>query len=198
MAWLKDTNLDGEHVFLIPLERSHSDALVTDSKDGKLWGLWFTQVPSPTTVNDYVEAALKDKSDGVSLPFVVINKLSGKIIGSTRFCHADASNRRLEIGYTWYSKSFQKTSVNTETKLLLLNHAFEELKCIAVEFRTHWHNMESRRAISRLGAKQDGIIRNHQIQDDGSYRDTVVFSILESEWQNVKKNLNHQLRKRCH
>jgi len=129
----------------------------------------------------------------LSLPFVVIDNDNGKIIGATRFCNASADSRRVEIGYTWYSTSYQRTSVNTECKLLLLTYAFEALDAIAVEFRTHWHNEKSRKAITRLGAKQDGVLRNHSIQADGAYRDTVVFSIINLEWPTVKKSLQFKL-----
>jgi RimJ/RimL family protein N-acetyltransferase len=130
-----------------------------------------------------------------ALPFVVRANATGEIVGCTRYFHVDAANRRLEIGYTWYAKRTQRTAINTECKILLLTHAFETLKCIAVEFRTHWFNHASREAIARLGAKQDGVLRNHQISPDGSYRDTVVFSIIESEWPAVKQHLRYLLEK---
>jgi len=191
--WLYDTVLEGSHVKLIPLTESHAGALVKAASDGSLWELWYTSVPGKDNVSGYIAFALEEKKAGRALPFVVINKATEEIIGSTRFCNADTRNQRVEIGYTWYAKSFQKTAVNTECKYLLLSHAFEELSAIAVEFRTHWHNHGSRAAIARLGAKQDGVLRNHQVDADGRYRDTVVFSITNQEWPTVKKGLKHKL-----
>lgn len=150
-------------------------------------------MPDSSSVDKYIKDALIDKQNGTALPFVVFHNRSQKIIGTTRFCSAEVNQKRLEIGYTWYGKSFQRTGVNTECKFLLLSHAFEYLEAIAVEFRTHWHNQLSRAAITRLGAKQDGILRNHRKASDGSYRDTVVFSIIDHEWPVVKKALNHKL-----
>lgn len=193
--FLQPVELQSETVKLLPLHQSHADGLVQAASDGSLWELWFTSVPSPASIQNYIAEALKQQEQGLSLPFVVVEKHSGKIIGSTRFCHADAVNTRLEIGYTWYGKSYQRSSVNSECKLMLLQHAFETLKVIAVEFRTHWHNHGSRQAIARLGAKQDGVLRNHQQLPDGSYRDTVVFSIINSEWPSVKNNLMFRLAK---
>ena len=128
-----------------------------------------------------------------AMPFAVFDNASGDIVGSTRYFNVDAANRRLEIGHTWYAKRAQRSPINTECKLLLLTHAFESLNCIAVEFRTHWFNQQSRAAIARLGAKQDGVLRNHQLMPDGSRRDTVVFSILDSEWPAVRAHLNFLL-----
>lgn len=194
--WLKAVQLEGESVRLRALRIEDRDALLAAAQDGALWKLWFTSVPSVESVDQYITTALKDQAIGLSLPFVVEHKESGKIIGSTRFCNAVAQHRRIEIGYTWYSKSFQKTSVNTQCKQLLLEHAFSTLHAIAVEFRTHWHNHASRAAIARLGAKQDGVLRNHSIEPDGAYRDTVVFSILEREWPSVRKGLLFKLAQR--
>ena len=187
--WLQNIELESENIKLIPLAPEHKEALVEAATDGELWELWFTSVPSIQNINEYISTALQQKSQGLALPFVVVEKANGKIIGSTRFCNADIINQRVEIGYTWYSKSYQKTSCNTECKLLLLTHAFESLNSIAVEFRTSWHNQASRSAIARLGAKQDGVLRNHQKIQDGGYRDTVVFSIINVEWLSVKANL---------
>lgn len=191
--WLEETQLTGERVVLLPLQRNHASHLVEAAADGKLWDLWFTLVPSKSTINNYIDFALDEKDQGRSLPFVVVDKATGNIIGSTRYCNATPEHKHLEIGYTWYAKSYQRTCINTECKYLLLSHAFEKLGAIAVEFRTHWHNHPSRAGILRLGAKQDGVIRNHQISADGSYRDTVVFSILENEWPAVKKSLGFKL-----
>tara|TARA_Y100000310_G_C20347406_1_gene652645 strand:+ start:66 stop:668 length:603 start_codon:yes stop_codon:yes gene_type:complete len=191
--WLRDVELESENITLTPLTMAHADALVNAAMDGELWKLWFTSVPNAETISDYIATALEQRDKGLSLPFVVIDKASGEVIGSTRFCNADPINQRLEIGYTWYSKTYQKTSCNTECKLLMLNHAFETLDAIAVEFRTSWHNQASRTAIARLGAKQDGVLRNHQKMPNGGYRDTVVFSIINSEWLSVKENLTFKL-----
>ncbi|WP_025255162.1 GNAT family N-acetyltransferase [Alteromonas sp. ALT199] len=191
--WFKDIELESENIKLTPLTMEHADALVNAATDGELWKLWFTSVPSAEIIDDYITSALEQKAKGLSLPFVVIDKASGEVIGSTRFCNADLLNQRVEIGYTWYSKSYQKTSCNTECKLLLLTHAFESLEAIAVEFRTNWHNQASRSAITRLGAKQDGVLRHHQRMPNGGYRDTVVFSIINTEWLAVKENLTFKL-----
>jgi RimJ/RimL family protein N-acetyltransferase len=190
----EEIELESESIKLIPLKKEYAKDLAMASSDGKLWELWFTSVPNQETIDDYITHALIDKNKGTALPFAILDKKTNKIIGSTRFCNADLDNKRLEIGYTWYSKSYQRSSVNTECKNLLLCHAFETLNAIAVEFRTHWHNQESRKAIARLGAKQDGVLRNHQ-KTNGVYRDTVVFSILDSEWASVQVNLAYKLAK---
>ena len=194
-TWLKKVTIESETVSLVPLQKEHAASLVEAASDGELWNLWFTTVPDEATIDSYIGFALSEQQKGRSLPFVVVHKETQKIIGSTRYCNADTGNKRVEVGYTWYSKSFQRSSVNTECKLLLLTHAFEELSAIAVEFRTHWFNQTSRKAIARLGAKQDGILRNHQLMPDGSYRDTVVFSIINNEWLAVKSHLMNKLRK---
>jgi RimJ/RimL family protein N-acetyltransferase len=191
--WLKEVELESKSVQLSPLRAEHADALVTAASDGNLWELWYTSIPNKDSVNKYIDDALAEQKKGLALPFVVIDRASNQIIGSTRFCHADIVNQRVEIGYTWYAKSFQRSSINTECKLLLLGHAFETLEAIAVEFRTHWHNEASRKAIARLGAKQDGVLRNHQKTPEGLYRDTVVFSIINLEWIAVKTSLQHRL-----
>lgn len=193
--WLKQTKLIGKNVELVPLEKSHRDSLLEVSNDGKLWKLWFTSVPSEDSVDAYIKFALEEQEKGRALPFVVVNKADRKIIGSTRYCNVDSQSKRLEIGYTFYAKSFQRTGANTECKYLLLKNAFEDLDAIAVEFRTHWHNLKSRQAISRLGAKQDGVLRNHLVDHNGIIRDTVVFSIIQSEWKAVKKSLEFEMSK---
>ncbi len=190
--WIQSTVLSGQHVVLEPLTIDHAPALAEAAADGELWRLWYTFVPAPDAVEGYIETALAEREAG-GLAFAVRDRASDTVIGSTRFCHVDVANRRPEIGYTWYAKRFQRSPVNTECKRLLLGHAFEALDAIAVEFRTHWHNRASRAAIARLGAKQDGVLRNHQISDDGVLRDTVVFSILAHEWPAVKKSLNFSL-----
>ncbi|TGN10623.1 GNAT family N-acetyltransferase [Leptospira ilyithenensis] len=185
--------LIGKYVELHPLRKEHTTFLEEAVADGKLWELWFTSVPTPANMGKWIEKANEEEYEGVSLPFVVKRKSDGKFVGSTRFMNIEKDVRRLEIGHTWYSKSAQKTEVNTECKLLLLDHAFENLKCIAVELRTHIFNVESRKAIQKLGAKEDGILRNHRIMPNGTIRDTVVYSIIETEWPTVKTNLQYRL-----
>ena len=171
--WLAELELKGDVVTLLPLKMEHASELVKAASDGDLWNIWYTSVPSAVLVYSYIDFALTEKAAGRSLPFVVIDNVTQQVIGATRFCNADIIQKRVEIGYTWYSKSFQRTSVNAECKFLLLKHAFEKLSAIAVEFRTHWHNHTSRGAIARLGAKQDGILRNHRKMANGSFQDTV-------------------------
>ncbi len=192
-TWLQEAELEGDTVTLIPLRRQHADALLQAASDGNLWDLWYTSVPNAETMENYLDVAIEEQSTGRFLGFVVVENATGEIVGTTRFCNADTKNKRVEIGYTWYAKRCQRTRVNTECKYLLLQHAFEYLNSIAVEFRTHWHNYASRAAITRLGAKQDGVLRNHQKSADGSYRDTVVFSIIDHEWAVVKKGLLFKL-----
>ncbi len=194
--WINPITLKGEHATLEPLALEHAAALGEASKDGELWKLWYTGVASPETADAYVKAALQMFDNRSAMPFVIRENKTGKIIGSTRFCNIDEINKRTEIGYTWYAKSYQRSAINTECKLLLLTHVFEQLDAIAVEFCTHWHNQASRRAILRLGAKQDGVLRNHQKMADGSYRDTVVFSIIDIEWLAVKNGLKYKLEER--
>ena len=191
--WLHATKLAGETVTLIPMTAQHSAALVAAASDGKLWELWYTGVPSPSSVEQYIALALSEYEADRALPFVVVDNASRQVIGSTRYLNVEPEHRHLEIGNTWYAARHQRTRVNTECKMLLLSHAFEQLRAIAVEFRTHWHNRASRAGIARLGAKQDGILRNHQIDAQGIYRDTVVFSIIESEWPAVKQSLSFKL-----
>ena len=191
--WEKATILEGEKVKLVPLALEHRDALLNAAKDGKLWELWFTSVPSEDTIDKYLETALNQQENKSSLAFTILDKKTNSVVGSTRYCNIEISNRRLEIGYTWYAKSSQRTGINTECKYLLLKNAFENYKAIAVEFRTHWQNHKSRNAILRLGAKQDGILRNHRILGDGSLRDTVVYSIIKSEWKTVERSLKYEM-----
>lgn len=191
--WVDAVALVGRTVELRPLEAADAPALAEAAADGELWTLWYTDVPDRTNVRAYVDRALGRREEAGELPFAVVNRADGRIVGTTRYCNVDAVNRRLEIGYTWYAQSVQRTAVNTECKYLLLAHAFEVLQAIAVEFRTHWHNHRSRRAIERLGAKQDGVLRNHRIMPDGSFRDTVVYSIIQSEWPAVSRGLRHML-----
>jgi RimJ/RimL family protein N-acetyltransferase len=189
VAFVEPVTLKGRHATLEPLAREHESDLRRVAADGELWRLWYTSVPAPDKTATYIDTALGMREQEGAMPFVVRANATGEIVGCTRYFHVDAPNHRLEIGYTWYAARAQRTAINTECKILLLAHAFEKLKCIAVEFRTHWFNHASREAIARLGAKQDGVLRNHQISPDGSYRDTVVFSIIESEWPAVKRHL---------
>jgi RimJ/RimL family protein N-acetyltransferase len=185
--------LAGRHAALEPLAYAHQDALAEAVRDGDVWKLWYTAVPSPEGMRAEIERRLALQQAGSMLPFAVRNLASGKIAGMTTYMNIDAKNRRVEIGSTWYAKSVQRTPLNTECKLMLLRHAFETLSCIAVEFRTGFFNHASRRAIERLGAKQDGILRSHQRYADGSLRDTVVFSIVAPEWPAVKQHLEFKL-----
>lgn len=193
--FVEPVTLKGRYATLEPLARVHAKDLRRAAADGKLWQLWYTSVPAPEKTVPYINAALRMRKDLGAMPFAVRENATGEIVGCTRYFNVDALNRRLEIGHTWYATHAQRTPINTECKLLLLTHAFEKLKCIAVEFRTHWFNRASREAIVRLGAKQDGVLRNHQISADGSYRDTVVFSIIESEWPAVRRHLNFLLQR---
>lgn len=185
--------LSGDHVVLEPMGREHVAALAEACRDGELWTLWYTSVPRPEAVGAYVDVALALREEGKAMPFVVREHASGAIVGSTRYMNIEAAHRRLEIGTTWYARRVQRTGVNTECKLLLLRHAFEVLGCIAVEFRTSWFNHASQRAIERLGAKRDGVLRNHMILPDGTLRDTVVYSIVAGEWPAVQRHLRFLL-----
>lgn len=191
--WIEPVTLKGEFVTLEPVSLAHCEGLAKAARDGELWKLWYTSVPHPDRVETYVTTALQWHEAIDALTFVARRKEDGEIVGSTRYFNVDSNNRRLEIGYTWYATSAQRTAINTEAKLLLLAHAFDQLKCIAVEFRTHWMNHASRNAILRLGAKQDGVLRHHQIGADGTLRDTVVFSIVAPEWPTVRHHLKFKL-----
>jgi N-acetyltransferase len=193
MRFVDPVTLTGTHASIEPLGREHEEALQRAAADGELWRLWYTTVPPPEKMDQYIAIALDMRERLDAMPFVIREKSSGEIVGCTRYFNVDATNRRLEIGHTWYSKRVQRGPINTECKLMLLTHAFEKLQCIAVEFRTHWFNHASRTAIERLGAKQDGVLRNHQVLADGSKRDTVVFSIIDGEWPAVKRHLRYQL-----
>lgn len=177
-------------VTLEPLTPEHTPEIATASADVR--ELWFTGAPIPTTAQEWVDGRLAAQHPDTGLTFVVRAK-DGSVVGSSSYCHVDAPNRRLEIGYTWYRQSVRRTGVNTECKLLMLSHAFDELNCLAVEFRTHFFNTPSRGAIERLGAKLDGVLRSHQLLPDGSRRDTVVYSILDVEWPSVRNNLRFRL-----
>jgi RimJ/RimL family protein N-acetyltransferase len=190
--WIEPITLAGSHVRLEPLAREHVPGLQAATTDGELWKLWYTSVPSPEQAAAYVDKALELRERGLAMAFVV-KDAAGDIVGSTRYGNVDADNRRVEIGWTWYAKRVQRTALNTEAKRLLLAHAFDTLGAAAVEFRTSWFNHASRNAIARLGAKQDGVLRRHMRMADGTYRDTVVFSILSDEWPMVRRHLDFKL-----
>jgi N-acetyltransferase len=196
MPWLEPVSLSGAHARLEPLSHDHRDGLVAAAKDGDLWKLWYTTIPRAEDMTKEIDRRLGLQKAGTMLPWTVFDA-DGEIAGMTTYMNVDAGNRRVEIGSTWYAKRVQRSALNTQCKLLALQHAFEKLDCIAVEFRTHFFNQQSRRAIERLGAKQDGILRNHQITANGTLRDTVVFSIIASEWPTVKAHLNYQLNEKA-
>ena len=193
MSWLAPITLTGRHAVLEPLLPAHHDALVEAVKDGALWNLWYTSIPKPEAMQAEIERRLGLQSKGAMLPFTVLSTVLNRVVGMTTFMNVDAAQRRVEIGSTWYAASSQRTPLNTECKLMLLTHAFEVLDCVAVEFRTSAFNHASRNAILRLGAKQDGVLRNHMRHADGSLRDTCVFSIIAPEWPAVKSHLQFQL-----
>jgi N-acetyltransferase len=193
MAWPESVTLRGADAMLEPLSQQHHDDLVEAAKDGELWKLWYTIVPEPAKMRAEIERRLALQAGGSMLPFAVLSNQLGKAVGMTTYMNIDAPNRRVEIGSTWYRKSMQRTVLNTECKLLLLTHAFESLNCVCVELRTHFFNDASRRAIERLGAKLDGILRNNQIAPNGTLRDTCVYSIIAGEWPTVKAHLHWEL-----
>lgn len=194
MTFAAPVTLRGRHATLEPLASAHAAELADASRDGEPWRLWYTSAPSPDEMAGEIERRLKLQAQGSMLPFTV-RDAAGRAVGMTTYMNIDAVNRRVEIGSTWYAASVQRSALNTECKLMLLTHAFEALECIAVEFRTHFFNTASRRAIERLGAKCDGILRNHARARDGTLRDTVVYSIIASEWPAVKSHLHWQLAK---
>jgi N-acetyltransferase len=193
VSWLSPVTLRGAHAVLEPLSHEHHDGLCQATADGQLSQLWYTLVPSPETMRAEIDRRLSLWEKGTMLPFTVRHLPSGGIVGMTTYMNVDSANRHVEIGSTWYARSAQRTALNTACKYLLLRHAFETLDVIAVEFRTHFFNHQSRRAIERLGAKQDGILRNHMRMPNGTLRDTVVYSILPPEWPAVKAHLEAQL-----
>ncbi|HHA2820361.1 GNAT family N-acetyltransferase [Stenotrophomonas maltophilia] len=191
-AWSSVPTLRGQHVMLQPLQMEHVPGLRAALDGSGLDQLWYTQVPSPERAEAYVQAALQAQAEGKVLPFV-IRDAAGEIIGSTRFYDMDVGVPKLSLGYTWYTPRVHRTGANTEAKLLLLQHAFETMGCISVVLETSWFNATSRTAIARLGAKQDGVLRNHKRHADGTPRDTVIFSIIDAEWQGVKRHLQYRL-----
>ena len=196
--WPAPFTVSGDFVSVEPLSMAHHDDLVEAAADGELHRLWYTSVPKPEGVKAEIARRLGLREKGTMLPFAILDKRTGSAVGMTTYMNIDAANRRLEIGSTWYRKSVQRTPLNTECKLLLLGHAFETLDCIAVEFRTHFLNQQSRRAIERLGAKLDGILRSHTILPNGTIRDTAVYSITASEWPMVRANLEWLMAKPRH
>ena len=185
--------LQGPHARLEPLAAHHHDDLVEAVRDGELWNLWYTFIPTPDRMQAEIERRLQLQAQGSMVPFAVIEPASGQAVGMTTYMNIDAAHHRVEIGSTWYRRRVQRSALNTQCKRLLLSHAFDTLGCIAVEFRTHWFNHDSRHAIKRLGAKLDGVLRSHQIAPNGSLRDTAVYSIIASEWPAVRSHLDYQL-----
>jgi N-acetyltransferase len=195
MTWLQPVTLSGIHARLEPLSSSHAAGLREAVADGELWNLWYTFVPRPEDVVAEIERRLALQSSGAMLPFTVFETGTERAVGMTTFMNVDAVNRRVEIGSTWYRADVQRSPLNTQCKLLLLGHAFDTLDCIAVEFRTHFFNQQSRRAIERLGAKLDGVLRSHQRASNGTLRDTCVYSIIAAEWPTVRAHLTWQLQR---
>ncbi len=197
MTFVEPVTLEGRHVRLDPMTGAHADALAAAlgiaAADGSMWESKVTSIPRPEGMRAYVDQALAEMERGASMPFVTVDRASGKVVGSTRYMNIEAPHRRLEIGTTWIGKSFQRTAINTEAKYLMLKHAFETLRCIAVDLRTHEKNLQSRAAIERLGAKLDGILRNHRILPDGSLRNTATYSIIDAEWPTVKGRLEARM-----
>ena len=194
MAFLQPVTLKGRHAALLPLSPEHLAGLQDAARDGELWKLWYTAVPSPEGMAAEIERRLGLLAKDSMLPFTVFDA-DGRIAGMTTYMNVDGAHRRVEIGSTWYASRVQRSALNTECKLMLLAHAFDTLDCIAVEFRTHRLNTQSRRAIERLGAQLDGMLRSHQISPNGSLRDTAVYSITAAEWPTVRAHLQFQLQK---
>jgi RimJ/RimL family protein N-acetyltransferase len=192
MPWPAPVTLAGAHCRLLPLQPDHADALADAARDGELWKLWYTSIPSPEQMDAEIERRLGLQQSGAMLPFTVLDA-AGTPVGMTTYMNIDATHKRVEIGSTWYARRVQRTPLNTEAKRLLLGHAFDALGCIAVEFRTHRFNTQSRRAIERLGAQLDGILRAHQRDTGGRLRDTAVYSITAAEWPTVRAHLDWQL-----
>jgi RimJ/RimL family protein N-acetyltransferase len=194
MPFLQPVTLAGRHATLVPLSAEHLAGLQDATRDGELWQLWYTAVPSPEGMAAEIERRLGLQAKDAMLPFTVLDA-EGRIAGMTTYMNVDGIHRRVEIGSTWYAQRVQRSALNTECKLMLLTHAFETLNCIAVEFRTHRLNTQSRRAIERLGAQLDGMLRSHQISPNGTLRDTAVYSIVAAEWPTVRAHLQHQLQR---
>ena len=203
MAWLEPVTLRSGGITLEPLARRHEADLIEAVKDGELWRLWYTSIPPPEGMGREIDRRLGLQAAGSMLPFAVVDdeagldsgRAVGQAVGMTTYMNVDTVYKRVEIGSTWYRESVQRTDLNTRCKLLMLRHAFETLGCIAVEFRTHFFNRQSRAGIERLGAKLDGILRSHQVAANGTLRDTCVYSVIAAEWPTVKAHLEFQLRK---
>ena len=193
MIALRPVTLERDGIRLEPMTTTHADGVATAASDGKLWTLWYTSVPEPTGVARYIADALAGQQNGTMLPWVVRDLASGTVIGSTRYHDIMVASDRVEIGYTWYGASWQRTRVNTVCKLLLFTHAFDTLACKVVGLRTDNFNFASQRAIEALGAKKDGVIRHHMARRDGTARDTVLYSVLATEWRDVRRHLEHRL-----
>ncbi len=193
--WFAPATLEAKTAKLVPLSHDHLADLQTASAEGDLHKLWYTSVASPEKMEAEIDRRLDQQAEGKMLPFSVVDQRTGKAIGQTTFLNLDPMHRRAEIGATWYAKSAQRSPINTECKLMLLGHAFEDIKVNVVEFRTHHLNHQSRRAIERLGAQLDGVLRNHMILPNGTMRNTAVYSVLPHEWPSVKANLQWQLEK---
>ncbi len=188
--------LEGEKVRLEPLDFSHQEGLSQAIQDGRLWEVFVTRVPQPDAVRGFIGKALADYEKGLGLAFATIDKASNTVVGSTRYMKSDLHNKRTEIGSTFLARSYQRTGINTEAKLLMLEHAFETLNLNRVEFLTDYLNSKSRAAIARLGAKEEGILRNHMVMPDGRIRDTAIYSIIHNEWPGIKQHLYYQLNRR--
>jgi N-acetyltransferase len=193
---LTDVTLTGAHVRLEPLSPAHVPALVEVGLDPSLWTISLTRLETPDDVRRYVEAALRERAAGQSLPFAIVHAPSGRVVGSTRFGNVDLTNRHVEIGWTWVAPAWQRTAVNTEAKYLMLRHAFETLGCMRVELKTDVLNARSRAAILRLGAKEEGVFRKHMLAHGGRVRDTIWFSVIDDEWPGVKARLEARLEPR--
>ncbi|WP_134322418.1 GNAT family N-acetyltransferase [Cumulibacter soli] len=193
MDYLEVPVLENDVVRLEPLSAAHHDDLVAAVQVDDLWKTWYTTIPAPQQMAAEISTRLERHASGDTVPWAIIDTRTAKAVGMTTYLHLDPANRRLEIGSTWIGKSAHGTPINPAAKLLLLSRAFEDLDCIAVEFRTHWHNRQSRAAIAKLGAKQDGVLRNHMVLENGTVRDTVVFSIIDAEWPTVKCSLTERL-----
>jgi len=191
--WPDEFAVEGKHVAVVPLTMDHESDLKEAAADGELHRLWYTSIPTPDGVSAEINRRLSLRETGSMLPFAIIDKASGRAVGMTTYMNIDAGNKRVEIGSTWYRASVQRGPLNTECKFLLLQYAFEQLDCIAVEFRTHFMNAQSRNGIERLGAKLDGILRSHMVSENGTLRDTSVYSIIACEWPTVKAHLTWKM-----
>lgn len=189
MSFASTPVLENDRVRLEPLSHDHAGALADAVADGELWRAWYTSIPRPEEIPNEIDSRLARHRAGDLAPWAIVSQDTHRAVGVTTFCNLDERNRRVEIGYTWMGRAAHGTGINPAAKLLLLTRAFEDLGCIVVQFCTHWHNRQSRAAIERLGAKQDGVLRNHRIMPDGTLRDTVVYSITDAEWPAVRRGL---------